>query len=267
MVRIFISCDLYLAHTRPQAERYENGVFGSCLRVYCSSTRLVPCGRSDMPGVDTVKLYCPNCNDIYTPSSSRYGGVDGAFFGTTFAHLFFHTYREYAPVPFIPKRGPASPPSSQTHLVQNPNPYGGQKRPEHRFYVPRIYGFKVSERSRSGPRMAWLRMRPGSHSDLAMVDSKGRWIADSDDSSDDQDDSAHRGPRERFDDVSFAVLWLSGDVGIDVSLNRARMMKKILKKTKRRKRTTNLHHPHPQHSYREDDPWSVEQQANLGHPH
>jgi len=156
-----------------------------------------------MPGVDTVKLYCPNCNDIYTPSSSRYGGVDGAFFGTTFAHLFFHTYREYAPVPFIPKRSPASPPNSQTPLVQNPNPYGGQKRPEHRVYVPRIYGFKVSERSRSGPRMAWLRMRPASYSDLAMVDTKGRWVAESDgseDDQDDQDDPANRGPRERFDD-------------------------------------------------------------------
>lgn len=54
--------------------------------------------------------------------------------------------------------------------------------------------------------MAWLRMRPASYSDLAMVDSKGRWIAESDESSDDQDDSAHRGARERFDDVSFAVL-------------------------------------------------------------
>ena len=54
--------------------------------------------------------------------------------------------------------------------------------------------------------MAWLRMRPASFSDLAMVDSRGRWIAESDESSDDQDDSAHRGTRERFDDVSFADL-------------------------------------------------------------
>lgn len=27
-------------------------------------------------------------------------------------------------------------------------------------YIPRIYGFRVSERARSGPRMQWLRMRP-----------------------------------------------------------------------------------------------------------
>ena len=59
--------------------------------------------------------------------------------------------------------------------------------------------------------MAWLRMRPASYSDLAMVDTKGRWIAESDESSDDQDDPALSGPRERFDDVSFAVLCLSDE--------------------------------------------------------
>lgn len=31
-----------------------------------------------MPGLDTVKLFCPNCNDIYVPPSSRFQGVDGA---------------------------------------------------------------------------------------------------------------------------------------------------------------------------------------------
>jgi Casein kinase II regulatory subunit len=37
----------------------------------------VPSGRSDLPGLDTVKLYCPNCHDIYAPPSSRFQGVDG----------------------------------------------------------------------------------------------------------------------------------------------------------------------------------------------
>ncbi|TFK16956.1 casein kinase II beta subunit, partial [Coprinopsis marcescibilis] len=85
------------AGLQAMAEKYENGVFGSCPRVYCVSCNVVPCGRSDMPGVDTVKLFCPNCNDIFVPPSSRFQGVDGAFFGTTFAHLFFQTYRELAP--------------------------------------------------------------------------------------------------------------------------------------------------------------------------
>ena len=60
-----------------QVDKYENGTFGSCPRVFCNGTHVVPCGRSDLPGYDTVKLYCPNCNDIYAPPSSRFQGVDG----------------------------------------------------------------------------------------------------------------------------------------------------------------------------------------------
>lgn len=60
-----------------QVDKYENGVFGSCPRVYCVGCNVVPCGRSDMPGLDTVKLFCPNCNDIYGPPSSRFLGIDG----------------------------------------------------------------------------------------------------------------------------------------------------------------------------------------------
>ena len=62
-----------------QAEKYEAGVFGSCPRVYCMGCNVVPCGRSDLPGLETVKLFCPNCNDIYVPASSRFQGVDGMF--------------------------------------------------------------------------------------------------------------------------------------------------------------------------------------------
>jgi hypothetical protein len=61
-----------------QADKYEAGMFGSCPRVYCQGCNVVPCGRSDIPGMDTVKLFCPNCCDIYTPPSSRFQGVDGA---------------------------------------------------------------------------------------------------------------------------------------------------------------------------------------------
>lgn len=155
-----------------------------------------------MPGVDTVKLFCPNCNDIYTPSSSRFSGVDGAFFGTTFAHLFFHTYREYCPAPFIPGRQRMGDSGRIESLAEggngqqiNPNQYGGQKRPETRVYVPKIYGFKVSERAKSGPRMSWLRMRPPTYEDLNAVDSRGRWVRD------DEDDDDSAGRTGRFDDV------------------------------------------------------------------
>ncbi|EAU84859.2 casein kinase subunit II beta [Coprinopsis cinerea okayama7 len=196
------------AGLQAMAEKYENGMFGSCPRVYCVGCNVVPCGRSDMPGVDTVKLFCPNCNDIYVPPSSRFQGVDGAFFGTTFAHLFFQTYRELAPAPFwkAPMSGgsPLSPRSaggtgsSRNAPFVNPNPYGGQKRANGFVYVPRIYGFKVSERAKSGPRMQWLRLRPESPEELDMVDWRGRWI-DEDDEFDDSEDEDEEDDRQMED--------------------------------------------------------------------
>lgn len=62
-----------------QVDKYEQGVFGACPRVYCNGTHVVPCGRTDIPGLDTVKLFCPNCVDIYIPPSSRFQGVDGQY--------------------------------------------------------------------------------------------------------------------------------------------------------------------------------------------
>ncbi|CAG8503620.1 13151_t:CDS:2 [Funneliformis caledonium] len=110
-------------------DKYESNHFGHCPRVYCHATAVVPCGQSDVPGLETVKLFCPNCLDIYTPPSSRYQNID-AYFGTTFPHLLFQQFPELFP-------------NNQT-----------------RIYEPKIFGFKVNERSRSGPRMQWLRMRP-----------------------------------------------------------------------------------------------------------
>ncbi|KAH9815941.1 casein kinase II regulatory subunit-domain-containing protein [Melampsora americana] len=109
--------------------KYENAHFGYCPRVFCHTSKVVPCGRSDLPGVDTVILYCPNCLDTYIPPSSRFNGIDGAFFGTTFPHLLFQTY----------------------HIGNSTSS---------KIYGPRIYGFRVSERARSGSRMQWLRLRP-----------------------------------------------------------------------------------------------------------
>jgi len=89
-------------------------------------------GRSDCQAIDTVKLFCPSCIDIYTPPQTRFHGIDGtsvlslnidligAYFGTTFPHLFFQTFPE-----LLPSQGP-------------------QPRLGMRIYTPKIYGFKVS---------------------------------------------------------------------------------------------------------------------------
>jgi casein kinase II subunit beta len=78
-----------------QAEKYEAGVFGSCPRVYCMGCNVVPCGRSDLPGLETVKLFCPNCNDIYVPASSRFQGVDGMFPSASARYFFNFSTRRF----------------------------------------------------------------------------------------------------------------------------------------------------------------------------
>ena len=67
--------------------------------------------------------------------------------------------------------------------------------------MPRIYGFQVSERARSGPRMRWLRLRPQTAAELDAVDWRGRWIG-SEEEYDDDEEVAEGGPMEDFDPVS-----------------------------------------------------------------
>eukprot|EP00439_Symbiodinium_sp_Y106_P032716 s63_g3.t3 len=74
---------------------------------------VLPIGTSDMLRQSAAKVYCPHCREIYFPKSSKLECLDGAYFGTTFAHLFFLTYQQLVP-PTMP----------QPHC-------------------PRIYGFKI----------------------------------------------------------------------------------------------------------------------------
>ena len=53
--------------------------------------------RSDVPRNYTVHIFCPMCHDIFTPRSSRSASIDGAYFGTTFPHLFMLTFPECIP--------------------------------------------------------------------------------------------------------------------------------------------------------------------------
>ncbi|XP_024376916.1 putative casein kinase II subunit beta-4 isoform X1 [Physcomitrium patens] len=99
-------------------EKCKNVDFGRCPRVYCSGQPCLPMGQSDVPRTSTVKIYCPKCEDIYYPRSKYQGNIDGAYFGTTFPHLFLMTY------PYIK---PSKPTQS---------------------YTPRIFGFKLHKSAR-----------------------------------------------------------------------------------------------------------------------
>ncbi|KAK0524069.1 casein kinase 2 regulatory subunit [Tilletia horrida] len=73
-------------------EKYKRNDFGRCPRVLCYQQALLPVGLSDSPFQKAVKLYCPRCEDVYSPKSSRHGTIDGAFFGSTFPHMLFMVY-------------------------------------------------------------------------------------------------------------------------------------------------------------------------------
>jgi casein kinase II subunit beta len=202
-------------------EKYELSHFGHCPRVYCSGARVLPVGRTDTPGQETVKLFCPSCLDVYTPPNSRFQAVDGAFFGTTFGCLFFMTFPDLDISPqrknragrdasnanddaessvisptdtSITQGGMTASRSSSLTLPNAPNIPGVNSNKDERaaaaaaalaalppqpatingiatsnlapglgrnkIYEPKIYGFRVSERAKGGPRMRWLRSKP-----------------------------------------------------------------------------------------------------------
>jgi casein kinase II subunit beta len=178
-------------------EKYELLHFGHCPRVNCHGAKVLPVGCSDTPGQDTVKLFCPSCLDIYTPPNSRFQTVDGAFFGTTFGCLFFMTFPELdvgaqrnaqdanvtgsaGEISSTSRTGSSSstlltpnssgkPPLPQPTIINGIPPSNlapGLGRPHGNIYEPRIYGFRVSDRAKSGPRMQWLRDKPSDVNEL-----------------------------------------------------------------------------------------------------
>lgn len=96
-------------------DKYKGVAFGRCPRVLCAGQPCLPVGQHDVQGQSTVKIFCPKCMDIFFPRSKYQMHIDGAFFGTTFPHLFLLTYENLRPAPCAST------------------------------YVPRIFGFRVAQ--------------------------------------------------------------------------------------------------------------------------
>lgn len=111
----------------------------------------------------------------------------GAFFGTTFPHLLLQCYRDLAPSIIAPVTTSVSStpqedssPAKDAPMDVSPDALAqptakasaltparlGRKTPHTGIYVPRIYGFRVSEFATSGPRMQWMRLRPHALAEL-----------------------------------------------------------------------------------------------------
>jgi len=81
-------------------KKYQQGVFGTCPRYYCSDQHLLPAGLTDRPNVDTVKLYCPKCRQMYE-ADEQHRNLDGAFFTRSFPHYFLMELKELNASPSI----------------------------------------------------------------------------------------------------------------------------------------------------------------------
>ncbi|KAB8238815.1 casein kinase II, regulatory subunit [Aspergillus alliaceus] len=106
----------YIVTTRGLAkmvDKYKKGDFGKCPRVMCEGQPLLPMGQHDIPNMSTVRLYCPKCEDLYNPKSSRHASIDGAYFGASFPSMLFQVYPGLVPEKSVGR------------------------------YEPRIYGFRV----------------------------------------------------------------------------------------------------------------------------
>lgn len=182
------------AGIQQMSEKYELGHFGACPRTLCEQARTLPVGLSDIPGEDTVKLFCPSCLDVYVPPNSRFQTVDGAFFGRTFGSLFLLTFPDYD----LTRRGSEVLSNTLSRVIGNEPMLNGLYEKNiapglggTHIYQPKIYGFKVSERARSGPRMQWLRSRPENIKEL----DEARQFAQEGAASDDEDEAMNMNGR------------------------------------------------------------------------
>jgi len=75
--------------------------------------KVLPVGLSDALKTSRFKVFCPRCEEVYLPKF-RSINIDGAYYGTSFPHVFLKHYPEAVILP-----------------------------PKIYYYEPKIYGFKI----------------------------------------------------------------------------------------------------------------------------
>lgn len=77
--------------------RWIHGAYGNCPRALCNGEHMLPHGASLEIGQANVALYCPRCQDTYTPASKKVARLDGCGFGPNAAHLLLLHYHSNLP--------------------------------------------------------------------------------------------------------------------------------------------------------------------------
>jgi len=94
-------------------QKFLAGLYTNCPRALCDRQKVIPVGLSCDLKVSRFKVYCPRCEEVYLPKF-RSVNIDGAYFGTSFPHVFLKHYPDAVILP-----------------------------PKVYLYEPRIFGFKI----------------------------------------------------------------------------------------------------------------------------
>lgn len=78
-------------------DKYLDKKFGLCPRIGCGECPVMPCATTDIPGTDSLKGYCMRCRDLYHITEPNLHIIDGAYFGTSPAHLLEIVYPSLDP--------------------------------------------------------------------------------------------------------------------------------------------------------------------------
>ncbi|KAK8898861.1 hypothetical protein M9Y10_001153 [Tritrichomonas musculus] len=78
-------------------QKYIRNEFPHCPRVLCRKIGCLPFGVSNNMSEYPVKMFCPNCNDVYNVKDPIFSKVDGSFFGNSWIPLFLKKYRHIIP--------------------------------------------------------------------------------------------------------------------------------------------------------------------------
>lgn len=89
-------------------------MYGTCPRALCDRQKVLPVGLSDALRTSRFKTFCPRCEEVYLPKV-RQINIDGAYFGTSFPHVFMQHF--------------------PMAIILPPKIY---------FYEPKIFGFKLA---------------------------------------------------------------------------------------------------------------------------
>ena len=94
-------------------QKYQSDDYPHCPRILCKKKKCIPIGVSLELYENPVKIFCPNCRDVYNIKDSTFSKVDGAFFGNSWIPIFLKKYPD---------------------IISGTN---------NDLYIPRIFGFRI----------------------------------------------------------------------------------------------------------------------------